>query len=69
MFFLVCTFKRLSTSKSKIDVQKQALRFRKNLTIHVLVSLNSQFHPLLSYLMTTLSIGRVCNGDLGIYKL
>ena len=48
----MCVCKKASINKLEmyVDVQNDALRFReKQLTIYLLVSCNSCFHPLLSY--------------------
>ena len=51
----MCYFSQVFIQKAnnffevKLDIQKGALGFRENLTLDVLVSSNSRFHPLLSY--------------------
>ena len=46
----MCTFKKaIKYFEVKVDVQKEAQRFRKFLTMDVLVSSNSYFHSFLSY--------------------
>ena len=47
-FSLACTSKKaIKNAQVKIVVQKRALTFREELTIHMLVPSNSRSHPLL----------------------